>query len=91
MPLKILFVALALLSLNACRTPPPHYRLCTFINDGDNPIYLYCESTNPKEKSYSIWVAEAEKQGYLATPIDDYRAVIKYAKQIEKDLERCKK
>jgi hypothetical protein len=91
MRLKILFVALGLLSLNACRSPAPYYRLCALINNDKDPLYFYCESTNPKEKAYSIWVTDAEKQGYLGMPIDDYRALLKYAKQIEKDLERCRK
>lgn len=91
MRLKIWFAALGLLSLSACKTQPPHYRLCTMINDETNPLYLYCESTDPKQAAYSIWMTQAEKEGYLAMPLDDYKAILKFSKQIEKDLERCQK
>lgn len=90
MRLKIWFVALALLSLSACRKAP-HYRLCTMINDGTNPLYLYCESTNPKQVAYTIWMDQAERESYLAMPLDDYKAILKYTKQAKKDLARCRR
>jgi len=75
--------------IQGCKTPPPEYRLCAFIDD--KGIFLWCESTDEAEKPYAINIPNAEREGYLAMPIDDYRAILKYAKQVEKDLERCRK
>ena len=89
MRLKIWFVALVLLA--GCKTTPPPYRLCTIIDNKTDPLFFHCESTDPKAKGYSIWLTDAEREGYLGLPIEDYRAIVKYAKQVQKDLERCRK
>lgn len=91
MHLKNLCVALAILILSGCESKALHYRLCTLIDNKVDDLYFYCESTDPKKKAYSIWVKEAAKESYLGMPIEDYGEIVKYAKQVKKDLERCRR
>ena len=83
MHLKKLFAALVLCSLSACGSAP-HYYLCAVVKNNKT---FYCESTDPKEKPYEVPV----NPDFYAMPIDDYGKIIKYVKQVQKDLERCKK
>lgn len=88
MHLKTLCAALALLTLSGCDSTP-HYRLCTSIDNKKDPLYFYCESTDAKKKAYTVWANEA--MDYVHMPIEDYAAILKYAKQKQKELERCEK
>ena len=72
------------LALSACKTKPPHYDLCVPLNDLKT---LYCESSNPKKDPYNRRFSTQD----VVVSIDDYGKLYKYAKQVEKDLERCNK
>jgi len=88
MLLKISFAALAL-SILGCDKPPPVYSGCVFIDNKVDPLFLFCASSDEaKRADYSVWVKDAHD--YVCTPPDDYGALLKYAKQIKKDLERCR-
>ena len=85
---KTLFAALLLTTLG-CDKPPPVYSGCAFIDNKKDPVFLFCASSDEaKRKDYSVWLKDADD--YICTPPDDYGALKKWAKQIEKDLERCK-
>ena len=90
MHLKILFAVLAIFVIS-CETTAPHYNLCSLINNDKDPLYFYCESTDVEKDPYSIWATQAAEESYLGMPLDDYREIVKYIKQVQKDLERCKK
>jgi len=48
---------------------------------------IYCESTDTKIAPYDA----KPSTDYLLLHVDDYGKIIKYAKQVQKELERCKK
>jgi len=81
---KLLMSSCAVLALFACESTPPHYDLCVFYNSLDK---IYCNSSNPKVSPYDA----KPSTDYVLMPIDDYKGLYKYAKQVQKELERCKK
>jgi len=81
---KLLMSLFAALALYACESTPPRYDLCVFYNDLER---IYCRPSDTNKKEYT---AKASTD-YLLMSIDDYGKLFKYAKKVQKDLERCKK
>ena len=80
---------MATLTVNAC-AGAPDYNLCQVIDNKKDDLYFYCENTDRTKKAFSIWGAKAAELNYIGMPLDDYASILKYAKQIQKELERCK-
>ena len=76
-------VVLALLGLNSCTRQPPRYDVCVFYNSMDR---IYCKPSNGAKPYDAKPTTE-----YLLLHADYYSDLYKYAKQVEKDLERCKR
>ena len=80
---RLLMSLCAVLVVCACESKPPRYDLCVFYNSMDK---IYCRpSTNNKP-----YDAKPSTE-YLLMHMDDYGRLYKWAKQKEKDLERCRK
>ena len=80
---------MATLTVNAC-AGAPDYNLCQVIDNKKDALFFYCENTDRTKDSYSIWAKKAAEENYIGMPLDDYASILKYAKQVAAELERCK-
>lgn len=81
---RLLMSSCAALALLGCKSnPPPRYDVCVFYNSMDK---IYCRPSSGA-KPYDA----KPTTDYILMHLDYYRDLYKYAKQVEKDLERCKR
>lgn len=71
------------LVLSACRSKPPRYDVCVFYESMDR---IYCRPSTSAKPYDAVPSTE-----YLLMHVDYYGDLFKWAKQQEKDLERCRK